>query len=165
MGFGCERNVSYAVVGILLASNDDFSIFMISTWYLVNITTQSWLHSCPMEIRDPDLRLSKMCPTCPSWGSLAERGIVAQVEGSMLAPFATCTEGPVNVGWMSVQYFLAEGTKWWPVAPASAISDDKVWCLIGGTAEESKLCFNLDYNSVSHRHNQKKFKALTPCMF
>ena len=39
-----------------------------------------------------------------------ERGIVARVEGSMLAPFATCTEGPVDVGWMSVQYCLEEGT-------------------------------------------------------
>ena len=64
-----------------------------------------------MEIRDPDLRSSNMCPTCASWESFAERGIVARVEGSMLAPFATCTEEPVDVVWMSVQYCLAEGNK------------------------------------------------------
>ena len=75
--------------------------FVISTWYLVNIETQSSSHSCPMEIRDPELMLSKMCLSCASWGSLVERG----------EPFATCAEGPVNVGWMSVQYCLAEGTK------------------------------------------------------
>ena len=45
-----------------------------------------------------------MCPTCASWESLAERGIDARVEDLMLEPFATCTEGPVDVGWMSVQY-------------------------------------------------------------
>ena len=88
-----------------------FPFFTISTWYLVNIATQSLFHSCPMEIRDPDLMFQKMCPTCYSWESLVERGIVARVEGSMLAPFATCTEGHVDVGWMSVQYCLAEGTK------------------------------------------------------
>ena len=88
-----------------------FPFFTISTWYLVNIATQSLPHSGPMEIRDPDFRSLKMCPTCASWESLVERGIVAQVEGSMLAPFSTCKEGPVNVGWMSVQYCLGEGTK------------------------------------------------------
>ena len=81
-----------------------FLSFTISTWYLVNIATQSSSHSCQLEIRDPDLRSSKMCPTCTSWEILVERGIVARVEGSMLALFATCTEGPVDVGWMSVQY-------------------------------------------------------------
>ena len=95
----------------MLPSNDGFSIFTISTGYLVNIATQTSSHSCPMEIRDPDLRSSKMCPTCASWESLVERGIVARVEGSMLAPFATCMEGPVDVGWMSVQYCLVEGIK------------------------------------------------------
>ena len=95
----------------MLASNDDFYIFTTSTWYLVNIVTQSSSCNCPMEIRDPDSRSSKMCPTCDHWEILAEREIVAIVEGSMLASFATCTEGPVDVGWISVQYFLAEGTK------------------------------------------------------
>ena len=52
-----------------------------------------------------------MCPTCAYWESLAERGIVARDEGSMLAPFATYMEGPVDVGWMSVKYCLEEGTK------------------------------------------------------
>ena len=88
-----------------------FPFFTISTWYLVNIATQSLLYSGPMEIRDPYLRSLKMCPTCASWESMVERGIVAQVKGSMLAPFATCKEGPVDVGWMSVQYCLAEGNK------------------------------------------------------
>ena len=88
-----------------------FPFFTISTWYLVNMATQSLSHSCPMETRDPDLRSSKMCPTCSSWDSLVERGIVARVEGSMLAPFSTCTEGPVDVSWMSVQYCLVEGNK------------------------------------------------------
>ena len=48
--------------------------------------------------------------TCASWESSVERGIVAQVEDSMLAPFATCSEVPVNVGWVYLQYFLVEGT-------------------------------------------------------
>ena len=87
-----------------------FPSFTISTWYLVNIATQSSLHSCLMEIRDPDLRSSKMCTTCASWESSVERGIVARIEDLMLAPFATCTEGPVDVGWMSVKYCLTEGT-------------------------------------------------------
>ena len=87
-----------------------FPFFTISTWYLVNIATQSLFHSCPMEIRDPDLRSSNMCLACTYWESLVERGIVAQVKSLMLAPFATCTEGPVNVDWMSVKYFLAEET-------------------------------------------------------
>ena len=77
----------------------------------MNIATQSSSHICPMEIREPDLRSSKMCLNCASWESLMEKGIVARVEGLILAPFATCTEGPVHIGWMSVQYFLAEGTK------------------------------------------------------
>ena len=95
-----------------MCSNDYFSFFYdIQLWYLVNIATQSLLHSCTMEIWDQDLRSSKMCPTCVSWENLAERGIVARVEGLMLAPFATCTEGPFNVGLMPVQYCLAEGTK------------------------------------------------------
>ena len=38
-----------------------FPFFTISTWYLVNITTQSSSHSCPTETRDTDLRSSKMC--------------------------------------------------------------------------------------------------------
>ena len=67
-----------------------FPFFTIPMWYLVNIATQSSSHSCPMEIRDLDLMSSKMCPTCASWDSLVERGVVAQVKGSMLAPFATC---------------------------------------------------------------------------
>ena len=75
-----------------------FPFFTISTWYLVNMATQSLLHSCPMETRAPDLRSSKMCLTCASWESLVERGVVAQVEGSMLASFSTYTEGPVGVG-------------------------------------------------------------------
>ena len=54
-----------------------FPFFTISTWYLVNIATQSLSHTFPMEIRYPDLRSSKMCPTCASWESLVERGIVA----------------------------------------------------------------------------------------
>ena len=83
----------------------------------------------------------------------------------MLAPFTTCTEGPVNVGWMDVQYCLFKWTKYWSVAPVLAISDDKVWCLIGGTAEEYKLRFNLYSDSVPHCHNQKQFKVLPPCMF
>ena len=83
--------------------------FVISTWYLVNIETQSSSHSCPMEIRDPELMLSKMCLSCASWGSLVERGVVPRVEGSSLEPFDTCTEGPIDVGWMAVQYCLAEG--------------------------------------------------------
>ena len=87
-----------------------FPYFAISTWYFVNIATQSSSHSCPMEIRDPDLRSSKMYLTCASWESSVERGVVAQVEDSKLAPFATCSEVPVNVGWVSLQYFLAEGT-------------------------------------------------------
>ena len=88
-----------------------FPFFTISTWYMVNITTQSLSQSCLMEIMDPDLRSLNMCPTCASWESLVERGIVARVKGSMLAPFATCTEGPVDVRWMSVQYCLVEETK------------------------------------------------------
>ena len=44
-------------------------------------------------------------------GEFLERGIVARAEGSMLAPFATCTEGPVEVGWMYVQYCRAKGTE------------------------------------------------------
>ena len=63
--------------------------FTIFTWYLVNIATQSSSHSCPVEIREQDLRW----PTCYFWESLVERGIVVRVEGSMLALFATCTEG------------------------------------------------------------------------
>ena len=93
----------------MLAANNDISIFTISTWYLVNATTQSLPRCCPMEIRDPDLRSSKMYLTCASWGSLVERGVVPRVEGSSLEPFATCTEGPIDVGWMAVQYCLAEG--------------------------------------------------------
>ena len=31
-------------------------------------------------------------------GEFCGKGIVAQVKGSMLAPFATCTEGIVDVG-------------------------------------------------------------------
>ena len=88
----------------MLASNDGFFVFTISTWYLVNIATQSSPHSCPMVITDPDLRSLKMCLTCASWGSLVEGRIVAQVESSMLVLFTICTKGPVNVSWMSVQY-------------------------------------------------------------
>ena len=51
------------------------------------------------------------------------------------------------------------------MAPLSDIADDKVWCLIGGTSEESKLCFNLDSDSVPHFQNQKQFKVLPPCIF
>ena len=83
----------------------------------------------------------------------------------MLAPFTTFTEGPVDVDWMSVQYFLAEGNNQWPVTPVLAIADEKVWCFIGVTSKESKLCFNLDYDLVPHCHNQKQFKVLPPCMF
>ena len=54
-----------------------FPSFTISTWYLVNIATQSSSHSCRMEIRNPDLSLSNMCLICASWDSLVERGIVA----------------------------------------------------------------------------------------
>ena len=86
-----------------------FSFFTISTWYLVNSATQLLSHSCPIDIREPDLRSLKMCLICASWESLVERVIVMQVEVWMLAPFATCTEGPVYVGWISVQYCLAEG--------------------------------------------------------
>ena len=68
-----------------------FPFITTSMCYLVNIATQSLSHSFPMEINGPDLRSSKMCPTCDSWESLVERGIVARVEGSMLAPFDTCT--------------------------------------------------------------------------
>ena len=75
-----------------------FPFFTISTWYLMNITIQSSSHSCPMEIRDPDLRSLKMCLTCASWEILVERRISARVKGLMVAPFATCMEGPVDVG-------------------------------------------------------------------
>ena len=44
-----------------------FPSFTISTWYLVNIATQSSSQSYPTEIRDPDLRSLKMCTTCDSW--------------------------------------------------------------------------------------------------
>ena len=81
-----------------------FPSFTISTWYLVNIATQSLSYSYTMEIRDPELRSSKMCLTCASCESSAERGVVVRVEDSMLAPIATCTEGPVDVSLMSVQY-------------------------------------------------------------
>ena len=87
-----------------------FLFFMISTWYLVNIATQSLLHSCSMEIRDPDLRSLNICSACASWESLVERRIVVRFEGSMLAPFATCTEGHVDSSLMYVLYCLAEGT-------------------------------------------------------
>ena len=48
------------------------------------------------------------------------------------------------------------------MAPVLAIADDKVWCLIGGTDEESKLCFNLDSDLVPQIQKHKHFKMLPP---
>ena len=55
-----------------------FPFFTISTWYMVNITTQSSSQSCLMEIMDPDLRSLNMCPTCASWESLVEGGLLLE---------------------------------------------------------------------------------------
>ena len=37
-------------------------------------------------------------------GELGGKGDFAQVEGLILELFTTCTEGPVDVNWKSVQY-------------------------------------------------------------
>ena len=54
-------------------------------------------HNCPMDISDPDLRSSKMCPVFALVDSSFASGMSARLDVSMFLPFATLTDGPVLV--------------------------------------------------------------------
>ena len=65
-------------------------------------------HNCPMDISDPDLRSSKMCPVFALVDSSFASGMSARLDVSMFSPFVTLTDGPVLVYSTAVQYSLAE---------------------------------------------------------
>lgn len=79
--------------------------------YFVNRATQSSSHNWPMEVREPDWRLSKMCRTL-AWvdSSYAER-TRARLVVLMLSPLATWMVGPWSVCFTLVQNFSAAGSR------------------------------------------------------
>jgi hypothetical protein len=56
-----------------------------------------------MEMREPDLRSSKMCPILACSDSSGAKGTVTRLVVSMFCPLATWTEGPLVVRRILVQ--------------------------------------------------------------
>lgn len=121
--FGANGIFQRPLVELRLPTMMTCPSLIILTSYLDNRATQSSSQSCPMEMKDPDLRLSKTCPDCALLESSCARGMRARfMVVRTLSPFATCTEGPVSVCPASVQQGSAAGLRWWPVAPVSTIA-------------------------------------------
>jgi hypothetical protein len=66
-------------------------------WYFVKRAMQSSSQSWPMDMREPDFRSSKMCPTLACWDSSGAKGTMALFVVSIFCPLATWTDGPFVV--------------------------------------------------------------------
>lgn len=102
--FGARGTVHRPLVSFRSPVMMTWPFLKIFTLYFVKRATQSSSHSWPMEMRLPDLRLSKMWPILACGESVGARGMVARLVVSMFSPLATWTTGPVLVGWTSMQW-------------------------------------------------------------
>jgi len=109
--FGASGMFHRPLLGFRLPRMMTCPSLMILTSYLLKRATQSSSQSWPMEMREPDWRLSKMCPVLACVDNSGARGTMTRLVVSMVSPLATWTEGPFEVGVTFVQCVSAAVSK------------------------------------------------------